>query len=199
MYVNLLESLQIKPGNWSLFWQGHSPDSLCHCNAVFLNPLNPMDATMICSRVLQSYQSRQFRLARLYRSDDYVHRVRSWFFFPGTLSRANPVCTWLYHLIPDIFKEFGKTPETSEFENNFMHEMIGQYLVMAKSSDGNLKSPMLRFESVQAISQQLCGESRELLSAPGKRIRGLGSCFGDYVSKVDQFIHKQWTKLMENI
>lgn len=44
------------------------------------------------------------------------------FFPPGTLSRANPVCTWLYHLIPDIFREFGKMPETSEFENNFMRD-----------------------------------------------------------------------------
>ena len=97
-------------------------------------------------------------------------------FSPGTLSRANTVCTWLYHLIPDIFKEFAKMQETSEFENNFMHEMIGQYLVMANSFDGNLKSP----------SMSECRES--VTGTPGKRKRG---SFGDYVSKVDQFIRKQ--------
>lgn len=49
---------------------------------------------------------------------------------------------------------------------------------------------MLRFESVQAMSQQLCGERAEsaFLPGPGKPKRG---SFGDYVSKVDQFIHKQ--------
>lgn len=60
--------------------------------------------------------------------------------------------------------------------------------------DGNLKSSFMR----QGMKQQLLyGESR--VQTPRVRKRGLGNCFSEYVSKVDQLIHEQRTKLMENM